>query len=165
MPHRENFEKNTYYHIYNRWLRKQRLFHRERDFDIFMKYFRAYRKKCTTDFDIIAYCILPNHFHFVFKNMSEWKKISYFIGNVCAAYTRYYQKYYGIEKWVSYFESRFKSKIIQDTEYLQQCIYYVENNPIKHGIVENNDGWLYRSYTSWEEEGNNILDLEKDLEK
>ena len=23
--------------------------------------------------------------------MSEWKKISYFIGNVCAAYTRYYQ--------------------------------------------------------------------------
>ena len=98
-------------------------------------------------------------------NISDGHRLSYFIGNICAAYTRYYKAKYSTGKGKMFFECRFKAKEIIDEEYLQQCIYYVENNPIKHGIVENNDEWLYRSYTSWEEEGNNILDLEKDLEK
>jgi len=164
MPIRENFEKNTYYHIYNRWLRKQKLFHRKHDFTLFMKYMIKYREKCSKDIEVVAYCILPNHFHFVINNKWEGKKISYFIGNICAAYTRYYQQYYGILKWNSYFESRFKAKIIQDTIYLNQCIFYVENNAIKHGLVENVDDWLYRSY-SLSIENNEELDMFYDLEK
>jgi hypothetical protein len=47
-----------------------------------------------------------------------------------------------------YFESRFKAKEIGDEEYLNQCIYYVENNPFKHGLVDKAGDWLFRSSVS-----------------
>jgi len=145
MPKRRKFESNIYYHVYNRGLRKQTLFHREEDFEKFMIYTKRYREKCKEDFDILAYCILPNHFHFVFHNKSDGHKISYFIGNICSAYARYYQTKYQIDKGRVYFENRFKCKEINDEEYLQQCIWYVENNPIKHNIVDNINQRLFRS--------------------
>lgn len=110
-----------------------------------MIYIDKYIEKCKESFDILAYCILPNHFHFVFHNKSSGYKISYFIGNICAAYTRYYQSKYGIDRGKIYFESRFKCKIIDDSEYLQKCIYYVENNPIRHGMVDDREYWKFRS--------------------
>ncbi len=80
---------------------------------------------------------------------------------------RYYYNKYGIDKGRLYFESRFRCKEIDDPEYLQQCIYYVENNPIKHGIVDNLDEWRFRSDTfidfhPGEDEDNH--NLEADLE-
>lgn len=97
---------------------------------------------------ILAYCILPNHFHMVVRNVSDGHRISYFIGNICAAYTRYYKVKYSLGKGKKYFESRFKAKEIGDNEYLQQCIHYVENNPIKHGIVDKIEDWMFRSSTA-----------------
>ena len=35
-----------------------------------------------------------------------------------------------------------------DEEYLQQCIQYVENNPLKHGLVDKVESWLFRSITT-----------------
>lgn len=145
MPKRRKFEENKHYHVYNRWLRKQTLFHREEDFEKFMIYVDTYREKCKGKLDIIAFCVLPNHFHFIFHNKFDWHKISYFIGNICSAYARYYQTRYQMDKGRVYFENRFKCKEINDEEYLQQCICYVENNPIKHNIVDTVDKRLFRS--------------------
>jgi len=136
MPLRDMFEQKKYYHIYNRGLYKQTLFHNEEDFKRFSIYMDRYIKKCSQEFDILAYCLLPNHFHFVFFNKTQWYKISYFIWNICASYIRYYQNKYHIDRGKLYFESRFKCKEIDDQEYLQQCLHYVENNPVKHGIVD-----------------------------
>ena len=164
MPLRDSFEKDCHYHIYNRWLRKQTLFHREEDFERFMTYTNRYIEKCNDDFDILAFCILPNHFHFVFHNKSDKGRISYFIGNVCSAYTRYYQVKYEIEKGRMYFENRFRCKQIDDEEYLQQCIFYVENNPIKHGIVDNLEERRFRSDTTLPGVKEAENSLESDLE-
>jgi putative transposase len=132
-----------------------------------MTYINRYIEKCEADFDILAYCILPNHFHFVFHNKSDRDRISYFIGNICASYTRYYYNKYGIDRGRIYFESRFKCKLIDDPGYLKQCLHYVENNPIKHEIVDNLEEWRFRSATlpiahPGDNEGNSTL--EADLE-
>ena len=132
MPRREYFQEGMYYHVYNRGLRKETLFHREEDFEKFMHYVNRYTQKCKETLDIIAYCLLPNHFHFIFLNKVDGYQVSYFIGNVCAAYVRYYQTKYSVDTGRIYFEGRFKCKEIDDKDYLQQCIYYVQNNPVKH---------------------------------
>lgn len=94
---------------------------------------------------IVAYSILPNHFHFVLYTKETGLWISRFVGNLCAAYTRYYKKKYEMDKGVVYFEWRFKSKYIDSEEYLHQCIQYVENNPVKHWIVVDNDMRAFKS--------------------
>lgn len=47
-----------------------------------------------------------------------------------------------------YFECRFKAKEIADQEYLHQCLHYVENNPLHHGLVDKVEDWLFRSEIS-----------------
>lgn len=163
MPKRRKFEQDTYYHIYNRWLYKQPLFHNEKDLQRFLWYIDIYKKKCEKDLAIISYCILPNHFHIVVRTMSDGYRLSYFIGNICAGYTRYYKARYWIGKWKKYFESRFKAKEIADKDYLQQCIYYIENNPVKHWLVDKREDWLFKSTSS--HPGANIenIDWERDF--
>lgn len=148
MPRRRKFKENTHYHIYNRWINKQTLFHTMKDFQRFLWYLDIYKKKCEKDLSILAYCILPNHFHFVVHNITDGHKLSYFIGNICAGYTRYYKVRNWVWKGKRYFESRFKVKEIEDQEYLQQCIHYVENNPLKHGLIDNLEDWLFKSTTT-----------------
>jgi REP element-mobilizing transposase RayT len=140
------------------------LFHREEDFERFMRYITRYIEKCKEYFDILAYCILPNHFHFVFHSKIDGYKISYFIGNICSAYIRYYLMKYEMEKGRIYFENRFKCKCIEDDEYLQQCIHYVENNPIKHGLRDKSEDWIFRSKNSLPGVKNQIDNIDADLE-
>lgn len=163
MPKRRKFETNTHYHVYNRWLYKQTLFHDNKDFQRFLWYIDIYKKKCEKDLDILAYCILPNHFHLVLRNISDGHKLSYFIGNICAAYTRYYKARYWVGKGKKYFESRFNAKGIEDEDYLQQCLYYVENNPVKHGLIDKAENWLFRSAVSHPGAKIENIDWERDF--
>ena len=99
-------------------------------------------------------------------NISDGHRLSYFIGNICAAYTRYYKVKYSAGKGKMYFECRFKAKDIQDEEYLQQCLYYVENNPLKHGLVDKAEDWMFKSNSSNSQHpGANIenIDRERDF--
>ena len=160
MPKRQKFESNTNYHVYNRWLYKQTLFHNDKDLQRFLLYIDRYKEKCKNDLSILAYSILPNHFHLVVNNISDGYRLSYFIWNICAAYARYYKAKYWIEKGKMYFECRFRAKEIIDEEYLHQCVHYVENNPLKHGLVDKVEDRLFRSVSS--HPGANIKNIDRE---
>lgn len=104
--------------------------------------------KETQQIKIISYSLLPNHFHFVIHNIEEWFFISKFMCKLLWAYANFYNIKYKKAKWISLFESRFKSKIIKNEIYLNQCLYYVNLNAIKHWIVEN---IIDRPYTIYHE--------------
>jgi hypothetical protein len=61
---------DTYYHIYNRGarLRRENIFFEERNYDLFM---RLYEKHLAPVTDLLAYCLLRNHFHFGLMVKSE----------------------------------------------------------------------------------------------
>ena len=118
-----------------------------KDYQRFLLYIDRYMDKYKDKMWVVAYSILPNHFHFVLYTKEKWLWISRFVGNLCAAYTRYYKAKYEIDKGVVYFEGRFKSKYIDSEEYLRQCIQYVEYNPVKHWIVLDNTMWAFCSKT------------------
>lgn len=147
MPKRQEFLANSFYHVYNRWRYKQELFHDWKDFQRFLWYIDIYKEKCKDDIWLIAYSILPNHFHFVIYCKSDSYKLSYFIWNICASYVRYYKAKYTWDKWISFFESRFKAKLLDSEEYLNQCVHYVEFNALKHWIV---DDINQRPFTSFD---------------
>lgn len=146
MPRRILFQENHYYHIYNRWLNKQTLFHTTKDFERFLYYMIEQKEAYKESLWIVAYCILPNHFHFVIINKKEWFFISDFIRKISSSYWKYLWAKYNIQWKNPIFEWRFKSKILDNEEYLNQCIEYVEFNPIKHWLVDTIEDRLFTSY-------------------
>lgn len=160
MPRRQEFQENHYYHVYNRWLAKQTLFFDNRDFQRFLLYISEQKDLYKDDIWLVAYCIIPNHFHFVIKNKKAWLSISQFIWKICASYAKYVWAKYGMQwEWKSLFESRFKAKLISDEDYLSQCVQYVEYNALKHKLVDKPEDWIFRSdsgYKLW----NEILNLD-----
>ena len=163
MPRRIPFQENKYYHIYNRWLNKQTLFHDLKDFERFMWYMSEQYEYYKDTIWIISYCILPNHFHFVLKNNKTWFDISNFIWKISSSYSKYLWSKYDTRRWQQIFESRFKSKHLSNEQYLSQCIKYVEFNPIKHELVKNIDDRVFTSYDKNKHQGKpdrEILELD-----
>lgn len=57
-------EQGSFYHIYNRGNNKQAIFFEEKNFDYFLTQFNKYLSPFV---DVYAYCLMPNHFHFLIK--------------------------------------------------------------------------------------------------
>lgn len=58
------FEKYHLYHVYNQGNNKQKIFFKRENYLFFLKKVRAYILPYA---DIMAYCLMPNHFHFLIK--------------------------------------------------------------------------------------------------
>jgi len=68
MQNQVYFYPETFYHIYNRGIDTGNLFFNKDNYNYFMHKYEFYLK----DFiDLYAYCLLPNHFHFLIKVKSE----------------------------------------------------------------------------------------------
>ena len=56
------YESNKLYHLYNQGNNKQQLFFSDDNYAYFL---RAYEKLVSPYCDTLAYCLMPNHFHFM----------------------------------------------------------------------------------------------------
>ncbi|MBK9329636.1 MAG: hypothetical protein IPM95_10070 [Sphingobacteriales bacterium] len=154
-------EPENIYHIYNRGNNKENLFLSSSDYNRFLLNWSRYIEPVAETY---AYCLLPNHFHFLIKILPEQnirynfrhkelgdnQRLLYFIShqfsNTCNAYTRYFNlKHDRIGKL---FTERFKRKEIMDDMYFTEMIRYIHHNPVKHGIAENYKDYPYSSYWS-----------------
>ena len=59
---------DTYYHIYNRGVNGEDIFVQERNYDLFL---RLFEKHLLPVCDLLAYCLLKNHFHISVRVKSE----------------------------------------------------------------------------------------------
>ena len=57
-------EEGNFYHIYNRGNNKQPIFFEKKNYYHFLNRFDKY---LSSFLDIYAYCLMPNHFHFLAK--------------------------------------------------------------------------------------------------
>ncbi|MEA3349403.1 MAG: hypothetical protein U9Q82_02140 [Chloroflexota bacterium] len=61
-------QHDQYYHIYNRGNNRETLFRQERNYHYFIQLYAKYIYPIA---DTFAYCLLPNHFHFLVRIKSE----------------------------------------------------------------------------------------------
>ena len=70
----QNLEPDCYYHIYNRGINSNKIFETKDNYVYFLKQFSKY----VTDIgNVYAYCLMPNHFHFVLKIKSKEELASF----------------------------------------------------------------------------------------
>jgi putative transposase len=150
MPNRAPIGIDEWYHCYNRGVDKRRIFEDQRDYERFL--LTMYAGNSTSSIHISnfnlptiaaviekgvleqedplvsigAYCLMPNHFHFVLKEIKS-AGIARFMQKVCTGYTMYFNK--KNERTGALFAGTFKSKHVPDDRYLKHLISYVHLNP------------------------------------
>lgn len=137
-----DLEQGCYYHLYNRSNRKELVF---RNSENYLYFLRNFRSRFEDKVSVLAYCLMPTHFHFLIKvETNEIDKLKQLIGIQLSAYTKAINK--AFDENGSLFQQHTKAKLVDDISYLLSLISYIHQNPIRSGLVEELKSWSYSSY-------------------
>ena len=148
-----HFETGATYHVYNR--SNETLF---KNRDNYLYFLKKVRLQLLPYCDILAYCLMPNHFHFILtvneegtlystnKKRTDMQRLSEVIASLLSSYTLAFNKQNG--RRGSLFAHRTKAKILNDAndDYPLQCFMYVHQNPILSGLVNKIEDWEFSSF-------------------
>ena len=151
MPSKNTLKKyveKSYYHIYNRGVNKERIFLDDQDYKTFLSYLKFYLsfpdlrgdssqvkiapskqlKNYADQVKLIAYCLLPNHFHLLIWQ-DEFDRINFFMRSLATKYSRYFNRKYNRVGPV--FQSVYKAVLIESEPQLLYLSKYIHRNPIE----------------------------------
>lgn len=112
------------------------------------------------DFNLLAYVIMDNHYHFVIKAHNI--PISEIMHRINTRYAKYYN--FIKERSGTPFESRYRGIIIQNQSYLFRLIKYIHNNPVYANISNNMGTYKWSSDVFYRMNISNLVDIEELLE-
>ncbi|WP_324720878.1 transposase [Salinimicrobium sp. HB62] len=137
---------DQYFHIYNRGNNGENIFIEERNYQYFLL---LISKHLLPVCNVLAYCMLKNHFHLVVKTKEKQteKNISNAFSNLFNAYAKAINKAHN--RTGSLFENRFKRIIITDEDYLKNLIIYLHLNPENHKMTDDFKNYSYSSYPNY----------------
>lgn len=154
--------QNECYHVYNRGNNKQPIFFNPGNYLFFIKKIRT---QILPVADILAYCLMPNHFHLIIhanENSSKERKsfggkpmqeFAYRMGLLQSSYAQAINKQNGTSG--SLFQQKTKAKTLAEEKegsrisYLDNCVLYVHYNPKEAGLVTNLVDWPFSSYPDY----------------
>lgn len=153
------------YHVFNRGVEDKIIFQDKRDNERFIKTFWYYQKKgVPTRFsfkndlssekfaslenlvEIIAYTLMPTHFHFLLKQKKEGG-ITTFIRKLLDSYTRYFNVRY--KRLGHLFQGPFKAVRIEDDNQLMHVSRYIHLNPLVDCLTLDLRKYPYSSYSEY----------------
>ncbi len=144
MPYRKQpIVIGNYYHIYNRGNNRENIFFHDKNYQFFIRRIKENFPDCA---DLIAYCLMPNHFHLIVYIVSdtEFHKV---IKKTFISYSKAINQSLG--RMGHLFEGRYKYKLIPENNYLLHLSRYIHLNPVRAGLVDKPEKWSYSSYLSY----------------
>lgn len=147
------FEEGATYHIYNR--SNETLFHNR---DNYLYFIAKIRTHILPFADILAYCIMPNHFHLILnvnhegvrfstkKKREDMQMLSQSLGTILSSYTQAINNQRG--RRGSLFAHKTKAKILNDAnnDYGLNCFMYVHQNPKLAELINQIEDWEFSSF-------------------
>ncbi len=169
------FANNEIYHVFNRGVEKRSTFTDKRELDRGVKtldfYRFAYLRLKLSKFlvlsesekskfiqgahgenqklvQIISYCLMPNHFHFLVKQIRE-NGVSMFAANFANSYTKYFNTRH--ERVGPLFQGLFKAVRIESDEQLVHVSRYIHLNPVVSFLIqlEELENYQWSSYPEY----------------
>jgi len=142
MPSRnvvKEFEEDHYYHVYNRGVEKRHIFTDDLDYNVFLGLLKKYLTgisesrnnrhsftPLTDKVSLIAYCLMPTHFHLLLYQ-SDQDAIIQLMRRVSTGYAMYFNNRH--KRVGPLFQSRYKASKIGEDAYLQHVSRYIHLNP------------------------------------
>ena len=104
-------------------------------------------------FHLLAYVILPDHFHWLMRVEDESGNFSTVLHSIKRNYTLNFKKAYNITKPLHLWQRRFWDHVIRNERDLNAHFDYIHWNPVKHGYVQRPEDWAHSTYMHWLERG------------
>lgn len=161
------FISGQYYHVYNRGVEKKVIFNNRRDYQRFSKSLLYYQvqgpkpsfskffqpRTFKVDFskkivEIVCFCLMPNHFHFLVKQITEGG-ISEFISKLSNSYTKYFNIKF--KRVGPLLQGEFKAVLVESDEQLLHLSRYIHLNPIVSYLTKDLDQYLWSSFKEYKE--------------
>ena len=161
-----NFTPENLYHVYNQGNDKQIIFSGNEDYLIFL---RIVKKNIFPHAEVIAYCLMPNHFHFL---ICTDERVDRFIKQggllidpltngfrkLLSGYARIYNNHNN--RSGSLFRQKTKVKCLSDIsivrdsgkklqDYYFNCFHYIHQNPYRAGLVNKLEDWECSSFKEY----------------
>ncbi len=137
-----SFIQGGYYHVFNRGNRGEKIFVQTKDYKRYLEKLKEYKKKHNVS--ILAYCLMPNHLHFLIRQNGP-EPISSLFQRLHTAYTMYFNSKYKTGGHL--FEGRFKTKMVTRDEYIRHLSRYIHLNPLE--MVKRLPAYNWSSYPTY----------------
>ncbi len=95
---------------------------------------------------IFAYCLMPNHFHFMIRQNSE-KPIYRIFNDLNNSYVQHYNIKY--KRTGHLYQGDLQHKLITNDQYLISLCQYIHLNPVKAKLTQNPEDWSFSNYLDW----------------
>lgn len=149
---RKEYGAGGYYHIYNRGVEKREIYLDEADYKTFLGYVKLYLsppnlqglalkdetgksippshapKNFLGEIDLLAYCLMPNHFHLFVRQNSD-RGIAKFMQSLTQRYVMYFNKKY--DRVGTLFQGRYKTVLVTSESQFTYITKYIHRNPLK----------------------------------
>ena len=131
---------DSIYHVVQRGNNGQGVFRDDEDYEKFLSLMRWYIKKFA--FALYHYCLMPTHIHLLLKVLKK-ETLAKIMQGLLQSYRFYYRKKYSYLGYL--YQGRYRSKIIENDEYLLECGRYIERNPVRARLVESAEQYKWSS--------------------
>lgn len=158
-----SYIKTPFLHVMTQGINKSYIFEKEEDIRQYIKIMKNLSKE--QEIEIIAYCIMNNHAHILIKT-EDLKELSKYMQRLNTIYGKYYNQKYNRVGYV--FRDRYQSEGIYSEEHLYNCIKYIYENPVKAGICNKAEEYLYSNYKKIDKElkeGYVFIDVREDNQR
>src|SRR3989344_638541 len=133
MPRTERVAVGGYiYHVINRANARVRIFDTGDDYQLFEAILEEGKER--TDMRILAYCIMPNHWHLVLYPEQDGDMIQ-FMSWITNTHTRRWHVAKATIGGGHLYQGRYKSLLCQDDTHFLTLVRYVERNPKRAHLV------------------------------
>jgi putative transposase len=138
------FAAGCYYHLYNRGANRHSIFVTDHDYSDFLARLQKYAALHATT--LIAYCLMPNHFHLLVRQQGE-DRSGLTAQLACNGYTQAFNRRH--EHSGTLFQGRYQRILVDSDEYLRHLCRYIHTNPVKDGFALQPELWPYSNYVDW----------------
>jgi len=143
---KDKLVSDNIYHVYNRGVEKRPLFVNDQDYKRFVdglvifndtnpvinpkqriKHIKKGNHKRKPMVDILAFCLMPNHFHLLLRQRTE-NGITEFMRKLGGGYVNYFNLKH--QRVGHLFQGKFKSVLIDDEPQFTYIPFYIHLNPL-----------------------------------
>ena len=158
----KEFAVNEIHHAFNRGNDKMDIFRDDEDYHFFLyrleealypsgesrgvKGRHMRRALPANSFSLIAFCLMPNHFHLLILQKTDLS-ISALMLKVLTGYSKYFNKKYN--RVGSLFQDQYKTTYVQDNTQLLHTSAYIHNNPLTDGLTISPETYPYSSFCEY----------------
>jgi putative transposase len=130
------------FHVLNRGVGRMQLFSKDRDYAAFEALLHETWE--SRPVRICAYCLLPNHWHFVLWPERDGD-LAAFMQQLTTKHVRRWQLHRRKVGYGHVYQGRYKSFPVEQDEYFYQVVRYVERNALRAGLVKRAEAWRWSS--------------------